>query len=114
MSLIVTVLSATRLPALRTLRPAWVELEHRKGFAYVREDHNTPWLRVDGDGRFLGAETVMDHLDAVVAAMAVTVAVVQLRNRESIDEAVDRAATMPLMASAHELRIDTAATYPAQ
>ncbi len=112
MSLIVTVLSATRLPALRTARPAWVEVEHGDGFAYVREDHNTPWLRVGGDGRFLGAETVVEHLDAALTATAVTVAVVELHNRESIDEAVDRAATLPLVAGTLELRIDTAVRLP--
>lgn len=112
MSVIVTVLSPVALPALRGARPAWADVEHRSGHAYVREDHNTPWLRFDGDGRFLGALPLLESLDGARGGTSVTVAIVQIRNRESIEQAVERAAALPVVRTVHDLTIDTAVVLP--
>lgn len=108
MSVIVAILTSVPQASLRSARPAWIEIHRRSGFGYVREDHNTPWLRVDDEGRFLGVDSLVRELEAVRERGGTIVAVVQLQNRESIDAAVDRAASLPPVASPHDIRLDTA------
>ena len=62
MSELIAVFTRAQHASLGQARPAWMEHRRAEGFAYYREDHNTPWLVIDRDGFFLGMSALMATL----------------------------------------------------
>ncbi len=108
MSDLIVVFTRGRQTSLARSRPAWVEQEHREGFCYYREDHNTPWLRVDAEGQFLGMSDLVAMLEPVRSTESPRVALVRVQNGESIDNALTRARDVGVALLSDGLMVDAA------
>lgn len=110
MSLILAIYSKTPIEKLKTARPAWAEERLKGGFAYYREDQNTPWLRLDGAGRFSSFSSIRGLVSALDQERIIRISLILLKNRESMKDAVQRGFDLPMVKSGEDFTTDTAIT----
>jgi hypothetical protein len=109
---LIVVFTSGQQASLKRTRPAWIEHERAGGFTYYREDHNTAWFDVDQDGYFVGMSDLIANLAPVRGEGAVTVALLRIKDKESIDAALSRAQSLPIDKQSSTLRIDSAILVP--
>lgn len=108
MSELIVVMSTERQPALTAARPAWIEHRTSEGYLYYREAHNTAWVVVDAEGRFGGMPELQRQLIGLTSVGPARVALVRLRNGESVDTGLERARSLSPLGRGADLRVDTA------
>jgi len=111
---LIVVFPSGQQASLKRTRPAWIEHQRARSFTYYREDHNTPWFDVDRDGYFVGMSNLMASLAPVREGGPLTVALVRIKDKESIDAALSRAESLPMEKQSSTLRIDSAILVPSE
>jgi hypothetical protein len=97
-----------RRDLLTSLRPAWAIQALGNGFAYYREDQNTPWIKLDSSGTLDTSDIPLALLECATIFKEIKIAMILLKNRESVKDAILRGSNFSVVEGARNLVVDQA------
>jgi len=108
MSVVLMIFTGREQVALKRRRPAWNEIKLGSSFAYFREDMNTDWIRLNSTNHLSNIDELASTLAVITAKDFIKGALIQMNNRESVDDALARGFEMKPTSSRDAVKINTA------
>jgi hypothetical protein len=105
---LLVVYTEARLDLLTSSRPAWAIEALGKGFAYYREDQNTPWIKLDSSGTLDTSDIPLALLECATAFEEIKIALILQKNRESVKDAILRGSDFSIVEGTRNLAVDRA------